>query len=74
MARQGEGKRGVEGVQVVKGHGAEDLQGSQWTQWTILERAFTRSVLRKVSSNESELFRFFPSIFFNIDIVCFKII
>ena len=39
----------VQGVEGLAGHGVEDVQGTDWTKWTICDRALTRGVLRKAS-------------------------
>ena len=39
----------VQGVEGRAGHGVEDVQGSDWTEWTISDRALTRAELRKAS-------------------------
>ena len=49
MVGQGGGERSIEGVEVVEGHDAEVVQGTQWTKWTICDRACTRAVLRQAS-------------------------
>ena len=38
-----------EGVEGRAGHGGEDVQGTDWTKWTISDRACTRAVLRQAS-------------------------
>ena len=54
MARQRAGERAGEDVEAAEGDGAEEVQESHGTQWTILERACTRGTLREVSDSESE--------------------
>jgi len=60
----GEGEGDVQGVEAV--HDAEVVQGTQWTKWTICDRALTRAVLRQAG----DIFY----IIFNIDFIYTKII
>ena len=45
MEREGD----VQGVEGLAGHGVEDVQETNWTKWTICDRACTRGVLRQAS-------------------------
>ena len=38
-----------QGVEGRAEHGVEDVQGTDWTKWTISDRACTHAVLRQAS-------------------------